>query len=61
MTSTAASGRPATQAIAEDEGLATSALDVSSVGFVPNVYGGDGEIKEVAAGCSGPAASAEAM
>jgi len=45
----------------EDEGLGGSALDPGSPLLVPAVYGGDGQIKEVAAACAGLAASATAL
>jgi CubicO group peptidase (beta-lactamase class C family) len=61
VSSTLASGRPATQAIAEDENLGLSPINLASGALVPAVYGGDGQIKEVAVGCAGLAASAEAM
>ncbi len=59
--STAASGRTPDEAIAEDGGLGNSALDPSFPLLVPAVYGGDGEVKEVAAGCAGLGASARAL
>jgi CubicO group peptidase (beta-lactamase class C family) len=61
VSSTRAAGRPPEQAIAEDQGLGPSPLDLSSPALVPAVYGGDQEIKEVAAGCAGLACSAHAM
>lgn len=61
VSSTLASGRPVTQAITEDQGLAYNALYVTTDVISPSVYGGDGEIKEVGAGCAGIAASAQAM
>jgi CubicO group peptidase (beta-lactamase class C family) len=61
LSSTLASGRPAEQAIAENENLGLSPLDLKSSALVPWVYGGDGQIKEVAAGCAGLACSAQAM
>jgi len=59
--STLASGRPVTQAICEDEGLGLSPLDLTSTLLVPAVYGGDGQIKEVAVGPAGLMASATAI
>ncbi len=61
LSSTRANQRPANQAIAEDGGYGLSALDVTSSVPVPNVYGGDGQIKEVVAGDAGIAASATAI
>ncbi len=61
LSPTAASQRPADEAICEDEGLGLSALDPSSPLLVPAVYGGDGQIKEVVAACAGLAASATAL
>ncbi len=61
VSSTVASARAANEAICEDEGLGLSPLDLTSTAPVPAVYGGDGQIKEVAAGCAGLAASAAAM
>ena len=58
---TLASGRPVTQAICEDEGLGLSPVDLASTLLVPAVYGGDGQIKEVAVGPAGLAASATAI
>lgn len=61
LSPTAAAQRPANEAICEDGGLGGSALDPSSQLLVPAVYGGDGQIKEVAAACAGIAASATAL
>ncbi len=61
VSSTLASQRAANQAVAEDDGLGLSPLDLASTALVPAVYGGDGQIKEVAVGCAGLAASARAM
>jgi len=61
VSSTMASQRAANQAIAEDEYSGLSPLDLTSTAPVPCVYGGDGQIKEVAVGCAGLAASARAM
>ena len=59
--STAASGRIPVEVIAEDEGLGSSALQPGSPLLVPAVYGGDGQVKEVAAGPAGIGASARAV
>jgi CubicO group peptidase (beta-lactamase class C family) len=59
--STAASGRIPVEVIAEDEGLGNNVLQPSSPLLVPAVYGGDGQVKEVAAGPAGAGASARAM
>jgi CubicO group peptidase (beta-lactamase class C family) len=59
--STAASGRIPVEVIAEDEGLGNSVLQPSSPLLVPAVYGGDDQVKEVAAGPAGVGASARAM
>jgi CubicO group peptidase (beta-lactamase class C family) len=61
LSSTVAAQRAANQAIAEDGGFGQSPLDLQSASLVPAVYGGDSEIKEVAAGCAGLAASAAAL
>jgi hypothetical protein len=61
VSSTLAAQRAANQAIAEDEGLGLSPIDLTSTALVPAVYGGDGQVKEVAVGCAGLAASATAM
>jgi CubicO group peptidase (beta-lactamase class C family) len=61
LSSTLASQRAASEAICEDEGLGQSPLDLTSALLVPAVYGGDGQIKEVAAACAGLAASATAL
>ena len=45
--STLASLRTNNEAIAEDQGLGLSPIDLTSQLLVPNVYGGDGEINEV--------------
>jgi CubicO group peptidase (beta-lactamase class C family) len=58
---TLASQRTSTQAIAEDETLGLSPLDLASQLFVPAVYGGDGEINEVGDPNDGLGASAHAM
>ncbi len=61
LSSTLASQRATNQAICEDEGLGLSPTDLLSQLPVPAVYGGDGQIKEIAAGCAGIAASATAL
>jgi CubicO group peptidase (beta-lactamase class C family) len=61
VSSTLANQRAANQAICEDEGLGLSPLDLASQLQVPAVYGGDDQIKDVAAGCAGLAASATAL
>jgi CubicO group peptidase (beta-lactamase class C family) len=61
LSSTVAAQRAASQVIPEDGGLGQSPLDLQSPLLVPAVYGGDSEIKEVAAGCAGLAASAVAL
>src|SRR6266852_8974436 len=58
---TLASQRANNEAIAEDEGLGLSPLDLASQLYVPAVYGGDGEINEVGDPNDGTGASAEAM
>jgi CubicO group peptidase (beta-lactamase class C family) len=58
---TLASQRTNSQAIAEDEGLGLSPLDLTSQLFIPAVYGGDGEIKEVGDANDGIGASAHAL
>lgn len=58
---TAVSPRPAGEVIHEDTGFGFSAVDPKSNLLVPNVYGGDGEIKEVGAAPCGLAASASAL
>ncbi|MGD0103562.1 MAG: serine hydrolase [Rhodopila sp.] len=59
--STVASLRTNNEAIAEDQGLGLSPLDLASQLLVPAVYGGDGEINEVGDANDGMGASAEAM
>jgi len=59
--STLASGRTNDEAIAEDEGLGLSPIDLSSNLLVPSVYGGDGEINEVGDPNDGTGASAHAL
>ena len=59
--STLASQRTNNEAIAEDQGLGLSPLDLNSQLLVPAVYGGDGEINEVGDPNDGMGASAEAL
>jgi len=61
LSSTLASERAPNEAICEDAGLGLSPIDLNSQLLTPSVYGGDGQIKEVAAGCAGIAASATAL
>jgi CubicO group peptidase (beta-lactamase class C family) len=61
IVSTLAGGRTGQEAIAEDPGLGTSALDPASPLLVPSVYGGDGEINEVGVANDGLGASARAL
>jgi CubicO group peptidase (beta-lactamase class C family) len=58
---TLASQRTNDEAIAEDEGLGLSPLDLTSQLLVPAVYGGDGEINEVGDPNDGTGASAHAL
>jgi CubicO group peptidase (beta-lactamase class C family) len=58
---TLASQRTNNMAIAEDERMGLSPLDLSSQLLVPNVYGGDGEINEVGDPNAGTGASAHAL
>ena len=58
---TLASNRTNNEAIAEDEWLGLSPLDLASQLYVPNVYGGDGEINEVGDPNDGTGASAHAV
>src|SRR4051812_35289587 len=58
---TLAAQRTDHMAIAEDEGLWLSPLDLNSQLRVPSVYGGDGEINEVGDPNAGTAASAHAL
>src|SRR5205823_1678030 len=58
---TLASQRTSSMAIAEDEGLGLSPLDLASQQLVPAVYGGDGEINEVGDPNAGAGASAQAL
>ena len=59
--STRASSRTNDEAIAEDEGLGLSPLDLASQLRIPAVYGGDGEINEVGDPNDGTGASAHAL
>jgi len=58
---TLATQRTNSQAIAEDEGMGLSPLDLSSHLLVPAVYGGNGEINEVGDPNAGVGASADAL
>jgi CubicO group peptidase (beta-lactamase class C family) len=58
---TAANQQPATEARIEDQGLGLSALDPNSPLLTPAIFGGDGQVKEVAAACAGTSASATAL
>lgn len=58
---TQANPRASNEVATESAGLGLSPLLLSSDKQVPNVYGGDGMIKEVAAGSCGMASSAHAM
>ena len=58
---TLASQRTNTMAIAEDEGLGLSPIDLNSQLLTPAVYGGDGEINEVGDPNDGLGASAHAL
>lgn len=55
---TLATPRPANAIIPEDVGMGQSAVNLTETALVPAVYGGDGLIKEVGAGCCGLAGSA---
>jgi hypothetical protein len=59
--STLASGRTNNEAIVEDEFMGQSPLDLASQLYIPNVYGGDGEINEVGDANAGTGASAHAL
>jgi CubicO group peptidase (beta-lactamase class C family) len=59
--STLASQRTGHEAIAEDQGLGLSPLDLTSQLLLPAVYGGDGEINEVGEPNDGMGASTEAL
>ncbi len=59
--STLPSGRTNDEAIAEDQGLGPSPIDLQSQFHVPHVYGGSGQINEVGDSNYGLGASAEAL
>jgi CubicO group peptidase (beta-lactamase class C family) len=61
LSSTQAQQRDPNQAICEDQGLGGDPINVTSNHQIPNVYGGDGQIKEVAAGSAGLTSSASAL
>jgi CubicO group peptidase (beta-lactamase class C family) len=61
LSSTEAQKRDPNEAICEDQGLGNDPINLASNLLIPAVYGGDGEIKEVAAACAGMAASATAL
>lgn len=61
LSSTEAQQRDPSQAICEDQGLGSDPINIKSNLQIPAVYGGDGQIKEVAAGPAGLAASATAL
>lgn len=61
LSSTEAQKRDPSEAICEDQGLGLDPININSNLQIPCVYGGDGQIKEVAAGCAGLAASATAL
>ena len=61
LSSTEAQLRDPSEAICEDQGLGLDPTNITSNLLIPAVYGGDGQIKEVAAGCAGLAASATAL
>ena len=61
LSSTEAQQRDPSEAICEDQGLGLDPINITSSLLIPAVYGGDGQIKEVAAGCAGLAASATAL
>ncbi len=61
LSSTEAQHRDPSEAICEDQGLGFDPINITSDLQIPCVYGGDGQIKEVAAGCAGLAASTTAM
>jgi CubicO group peptidase (beta-lactamase class C family) len=61
LSSTTAAQRDPNEAICEDQGLGNDPINLASKLLIPAVYGGDGQIKEVAAGCAGLAASATAL
>ncbi len=61
LSSTEAQQRDPSEAICEDQLLGLDSINITSNLLIPAVYGGDGQIKEVAAGCAGLAASATAL
>jgi CubicO group peptidase (beta-lactamase class C family) len=61
LSSTEAQQRDPSEAICEDQGLGLDPINITSNLQIPAVYGGDGQIKEVAAACAGLAASATAL
>jgi CubicO group peptidase (beta-lactamase class C family) len=61
LSSTEAQQRDPSEAICEDQGLGLDPIKINSNLQIPAVYGGDGQIKEVAAACAGLAASATAL
>jgi CubicO group peptidase (beta-lactamase class C family) len=61
VVSTPAARRSADEAIAEDQGLGLSPIDLYSPSLVPFVYGGDGAINEVGEANDGTGASAQAL
>jgi CubicO group peptidase (beta-lactamase class C family) len=61
LSSTEAQQRDPSEAICEDQGLGLDPINITSNLLIPAVYGGDGQIKEVAAGCAGLAASSSAL
>ena len=61
LSSTEAQLRDPSEAICEDQGLGLDPINITSNLQISAVYGGDGQIKEVAAGCAGLAASATAL
>jgi hypothetical protein len=61
LSPTEAQQRDPNEAICEDQGLGNDPINLASNLLIPAVYGGDGQIKEVAAGCAGLAASATAL
>ncbi len=61
LSSTEAQQRAPSEAICEDQYLGSDPINITSNLLIPYVYGGDGQIKEVAAGCAGLAASATAL
>jgi len=61
LSSTEAQQRDPSEAICEDQGLGPDPINITSNLLIPAVYGGDGQIKEVAAGPAGLAASSRAL